>query len=652
MAYAPPLREQVLIGDLTEPEYDYTSASLQLNSLRPAKYKEWSEERMKLAMQAVLEKDVSIRTAAEIYRVPKSTLGDRISGRVLPGKTSGPARYLSQREEEELVTFLCRTSSIGYGRCRKEVISLVERILLARGERKKVTSGWWQKFLKRHPQLTLRTPAALSYSRVHAADQDSINAYFDILEETLEENDLVSQPCRIFNVDETGLSLNPAPLKTVHVKGQKNPSQCSSGNRGQITVVGCVSAGGQIIPPMVIWNRKTVPAQLAQMECPGTIYGLSTKGWIDQKLFDLWFRKHFLRYAPTDRPLLLLLDGHSSHYCPDTVKLAAEEGVIVFTIPPHSSHITQPLDKGLYGPLKVAWKQICHDYLIENPGISIGKHNFSSLLSKAWLQSMSPKNAIAGFKTTGVYPPNRNAIKLVEDTPTLSGKHGIAYIPLYTPVKRKAPQPASLSTPESSEEEDHVPTEDSTSESGNSSIIDGFGAAGIYKSTISGLLEIPTPPKPITSKLPEHTVSSRVLTSVENLRRIKEKEKEALEKARLKEERAKKREEKKKAKLSKGKLVYMTTLHAYTHITPHTIYNRCSSLCFFFIILQASNADQLRRQRTVSVIVNLMTACLHSVTTHLSSRMAGKAQQAIINSHRNGLKQEVAVIQKGEQEEK
>ncbi len=135
--------------------------------------------------------------------------------------TSGPARYLSQQEEEELVTFLCHTSNIGYGRCRKEVISLVERILLARGERKRVTNGWWQAFLKRHPQLTLRTPAALSYSRVQAADQDSLNAYFDILEETLEENNLVSQPCRIFNVDEIGLCLNPPPLKTIHEKGQK-----------------------------------------------------------------------------------------------------------------------------------------------------------------------------------------------------------------------------------------------------------------------------------------------------------------------------------------------------------------------------------------------------------------------------------------------
>ena len=252
------------------------------------------------------------------------------------------------------------------------------------------------------------------------------------MEETLEENDLIGQPCRIFNVDETGLSLNPPPLKTVHAKGEKNPSQCSSGNRSQVTVVGCISAGGQILPPMVIWNRKTLPPQLAHMELPGTIYGLA-KGWIDQTLFDLWFRKHFLQYVPTDRPLLLLLDGHSSHYCPDTIKLAAEEGIIVFTIPPHSSHITQPLDKGMYGPLKVAWRQVCHQYLTENPGSSITKHNFSSLLSRAWLQSMSAKHAIEGFKTTGVYPPNRNAIKLGEDTSTLSDKHGITNIPLYTP---------------------------------------------------------------------------------------------------------------------------------------------------------------------------------------------------------------------------
>ena len=228
-----------------------------------------------------------------------------------------------------------------------------------------------------------------------------------------------------------------------------------------------------------------MPAQLAQMEC---LWSFLQRAGLTKNCSIFGSISTFY-----DHPLLLLVDGHSSHYCRDTTKLAAE-GVIVFTIPPHSSHIIQPLDKGLYGQLKVAWKQIYHYYLIENPGISIGKHNFSRLLSKAWL---SPKNAIPCFKATGIYPPNRNVIKLVKDAPTLSGKHGIAFIPLYTP------QPASQST---QNKKSHVPTEDSTSEPANSSIIDGFSAAAIYKSAISGLLKIPTPPKP--TKVPEHSLFS------------------------------------------------------------------------------------------------------------------------------------------------
>ena len=42
-------------------------------------------------------------------------------------------------------------------------------------------------------------------------------------------------------------------------------------------------------------------------------------------VFNMWFHMHFLRYAP---PTRLLMDGHSSHYCPATIRSAAEEKVI------------------------------------------------------------------------------------------------------------------------------------------------------------------------------------------------------------------------------------------------------------------------------------------------------------------------------------
>ena len=80
------------------------------------------------------------------------------------------------------------------------------------------------------------------------------------------------------------------------------------------------------------------------------------EGWIDRDLFHQWFAFHFLRYAPQERPLLLLLDGHSSHFCPETVHLADEHDIVVFILPPNSTHLLQPLDKGTFSPLKTYWK--------------------------------------------------------------------------------------------------------------------------------------------------------------------------------------------------------------------------------------------------------------------------------------------------------
>ena len=67
-------------------------------------YKHWSEEQMDLAMDTVIEGS-STGCAAVEYGVPHSTLDDRISGHVIPGTKSGPAKYLTN-EEDELVQFL------------------------------------------------------------------------------------------------------------------------------------------------------------------------------------------------------------------------------------------------------------------------------------------------------------------------------------------------------------------------------------------------------------------------------------------------------------------------------------------------------------------------------------------------------------------
>ena len=87
--------------------------------------------------------------------------------------------------------------------------------------------------------------------------------------------------------------------------------------------------------------------------------------------------------------------------------------MIVLCLPPHTSHSTQPLDCGVFSPLKAQWKTACHDFFQKNPGKIITKFNFSELFSQAWLKSLVPANLIAGFKICGICPLNRKALKAV-----------------------------------------------------------------------------------------------------------------------------------------------------------------------------------------------------------------------------------------------
>ena len=405
---------------------------------------------MSRAFIAVVSEGMSVRKAASEYNVPKSSLADRVSGRVMPGTKSGPPMYLTVSEETELVQFLTRCAGIGYGKSRKEVIALVQRILDKKGILKMVTNGWWESFCHRHPNISLRSGASLSLARARASDPEMVSRYFDLLERTLKENDLIGKPGQVFNMDESGMPLDPKIPKVVAEQGSATVV-VGSGNKSQVTIVGCCSAAGFCMPPMVIWDRKTLAPQLTIGEVPGTIYGLSGSGWMDMELFDMWFQNHFLRYAPSARPILLLLDGHSSHYCPDTIRLAAWEKIILFALPPNTTHLSQPLDRGCFGPLKVSWREECHRYMSENPGKVVTKFQFSPIFSKAWARSMIIANITAGFRVTGVYPLNRHAFSFPSyEVKDLSQETGLSFIPMYSPILRR---PSKRDAHEFTEEE-------------------------------------------------------------------------------------------------------------------------------------------------------------------------------------------------------
>lgn len=48
------------------------------------------------------------------------------------------------------------------------------------------------RFKERHPQISLRTADPLSMSRANSLSQATIDAYYNLLEETLKENQLLN----------------------------------------------------------------------------------------------------------------------------------------------------------------------------------------------------------------------------------------------------------------------------------------------------------------------------------------------------------------------------------------------------------------------------------------------------------------------------
>ena len=118
--------------------------------------------------------------------------------------------------------FLLRYAAMGYPKSHEEVLALVQRNIDKKQFIARVTSGWWQSFCSQHPNLTLRVPAPLSTARASATDPEVVSHYFDLLARTMADNDLLDKPCHIFNMDKSGMPLDPKQVKGVFQHGFKN----------------------------------------------------------------------------------------------------------------------------------------------------------------------------------------------------------------------------------------------------------------------------------------------------------------------------------------------------------------------------------------------------------------------------------------------
>lgn len=206
------------------------------------------------------------------------------------------------------------------------------------------------------------------------------------------------------------------------MKGKRQVGCITSADRGILsTACMCISASGYFLPPMLIFPRKRLTEQLKKGAPIDSIFSCNDSGWMTASDFNIWF-DHFLRHTrPTSTsPILLLLDGHSTHVQNlKFVEKAHENNVTVICFPPHCSHKLQPLDVAFMGPFKTNFSQAVEMFLKNNPGRTVTLNDISSLVGNAFSKTSVPSTAINGFKKCGIVPYNRSIFNETDFAPSM-----------------------------------------------------------------------------------------------------------------------------------------------------------------------------------------------------------------------------------------
>lgn len=120
----------------------------------------------------------------------------------------------------------------------------------------------------------------------------------------------------------------------------------------------CVSASGTAVPPLLIFKAKHTNTGWVPTQTPADWrFSTSNSGWISDSHGYEWLTTVFAPSTKPDDPSarrLLIMDGHSSHMTANVIVFCMQNVIDLLILPPHTSHLLQPLDVGVFAPLKRA----------------------------------------------------------------------------------------------------------------------------------------------------------------------------------------------------------------------------------------------------------------------------------------------------------
>lgn len=378
-------------------------------------------EAMAQALQAVREGMKTTRQAARDFNVPFSTLQAKVKGKHPEGRRMGPKTVLTDEEEDILVRYIVAKAKKGFPLHKRNLVDTVQKIVTEDQRQTPFTNNkpgnsWVAGFFKRHNEITQRHSEVINRGRAKVTEE-KIRGWGNGLREYLKEEkalDILDDPTRIFNADESGFRTNPdtglvlGPINYEHFYIVKDGSE-----KENISALFTASAAGEIVPPCIVFPYVRIPREIAMNCNPEWSVGRSPSGWMTGQVFFGYIGNTFIPWLKSRNvkfPVLLLIDGHRSHLTLNVCRLCEANGIILYALLPNATHIIQPLDVSVFRSLKAGWKVFVEDWKNQSKNRVLTRAKFPSLFEKVIDERATPKIIQNGFRKCGIFPFDLNAI--------------------------------------------------------------------------------------------------------------------------------------------------------------------------------------------------------------------------------------------------
>ena len=278
---------------------------------------------------------------------------------------------------------------------------------------------WYRSFMHRHPEIVVREPEGVTAVRA-TVTEESIRKWFEKTKDYLSNNegsafaDIMADPRRVLNTDETSFSLCPKSGKVLGPRGWRNVYDLKRGNeKDTLTVLATFSADGKVLPGMIVYPYQRPPREVvASVPQPWAI-GLSDSGWMKSDTFFEYIVNvldPYLVQQNIPKPVVLFLDGHKSHMSYTLSEECSKRHIIIYTLLPNSTHILQPADVSVFKPLKSTWKLTVREFQREHPNTVVTRVNFAALIDKTIGVAAKESTVRNGFRACGLFPWNPDVV--------------------------------------------------------------------------------------------------------------------------------------------------------------------------------------------------------------------------------------------------